>query len=276
MPLLSGTGRRRPDLSHCRTPIRDRWHKQRHPRAGRATFSLVEIVLVMAILLLLLGLALPAFTRMATGSGADLASTMVASQLRLVRQYAITNRVRIAILMPGTQMTTHGGTLLTAAFPEAVAPMTCKTFRPCLVDASNQFVDWVPGTTWTHLPAGIAILEADQDAGSSEVRSGQPPQDGTFSKVNHVPLPVGAPTGDLNGNGSLETDTSGAGAHGDLAHNVRAIVFKPSGRLNSLQRYVTIGEAEHDGAQWAAIRNRANLVDVCVDQYTGRVVVKGP
>lgn len=169
-------------------------------------------------------------------------------------------------------MTTHGGALLTSSFAATLAPVTYKAFRPCLVDANNQFLDWVPGTAWTFLPAGIAILEADMDKGSP----GALPDDGAITRVDHVPLPVGDPQGDLNGNGVLEVDDTGAGSHGDLAHDVRSVVFKPSGRLPSLQCFVTLGEAEHDGSSWVMLRNRRNLVDICIDQYTGRIVVRSP
>lgn len=236
---------------------------------GRA-FTLLELILVLAVILALATLSVPAFERLLFGTGVDQAAGELAVQLRLARQQAIASRQRTALLLPGPEMTSHAGAArLADTCPQALGEFVCRASRICTVDRQNQFVAWIEGAEWHYLPSGVAILEADQDNGSAAAAAGALPHDGIITKVDHILLPAGNIPGDLDGDGVLETDP--AGAHDDLAHGVRALIFKPDGRLASAQRIITLGEAVHDGRQWVVIRNRKNLRDLYVDQYHGRL-----
>ena len=72
----------------------------RPTRNTRRRFSMIEIMLVLVIVSILLIIAMPAFNKLVLGSNVDGGARLVLSQIRLARQYAITNRVRIAVLLP--------------------------------------------------------------------------------------------------------------------------------------------------------------------------------
>jgi len=133
----------------------------------RAHFSLVELLVVMAIMAILMAVVVPAFKSF--GGGVSGASRMVGSQLRLARQYAIAHRKRIAVLMPGLN--------------QGPAENRYVAFRACQVDNQSppNFIAWITGTKWEFLPTGSVIAEADQDSGMQS-----PPNDGTSTLVTGV------------------------------------------------------------------------------------------
>ncbi|HRR28572.1 MAG TPA: prepilin-type N-terminal cleavage/methylation domain-containing protein, partial [Victivallales bacterium] len=64
------------------------------------SFTLVELLVVMAIMAMLLYIATPAFEKMAKGGGSELAARNIYNYLSLSRNYAITNRQFVAVLFP--------------------------------------------------------------------------------------------------------------------------------------------------------------------------------
>jgi hypothetical protein len=126
------------------------------------------------------------------------------------------------------------------------------------------FDRWVENTTWSFLPTGASIMEADDDIG---IKSGSTyqatPVDDTYSVVKNVPLsPIGSGTAD-----------------------VRAVIFAPTGKvLQTAPAWVTIGEAVFSGGNWivkkpasdAKNKSCANQVSIVADAYTGRAIYKYP
>jgi len=198
----------------------------------RHSFTLVEMLLVLVITGILLALVFPAFERLSLGSGVDAAARMVGAQLRLARAYAISNRVRVALLMPRSN--------------DPVTGRRFSAFRACQVDAANKWVAWIPNTKWEMLPAGAVIAEAD-----TLPKCGNPTaEDGNTSYVT-----------------SVDTFSSQVRAiifkpNGQLVGNVDA----------DGKRYVSVVEGFYlFPAINCTIRNAKNLIDISVDAYTGRV-----
>jgi hypothetical protein len=163
--------------------------------------------------------------------------------------------------MPGAEVRDSTGGGLTPTQSQLMAPAYYQAYRCCVVDASQRFIDWIPNTKWEFMPTGTAILEADSDVTPI---TGDP-DDGDYLAVDNVLMPVGALPGDLDNDGTLEPH--------DAVTNVRAIIFKPNGMIPSIQKFVTIGEGSFVSGRWI-VRNRKNMRDIRVDQYTGRITVQ--
>ena len=191
----------------------------------RSRFTLVELLAVMVIMVIIMGIAIPAFDKLTLGTGVDAAARMVGSQLRLTRQHAITKRKIVGLLLPRSEITSPGN-------------VSYAAFRACEVDSTGAFVEWIQDAKWEYLPTGTIIAEADQDSGIDAAG----PDDDSPTLVSGVP------------------DSSG---------DVRAVVFRPTGRIMGLQKIVTIAEGVYQGGP--QLKNDANILNITVDQYTGRV-----
>lgn len=204
----------------------------------RFSFTLVEMLVVLVITGVLLGLAMPAFEHLTVGSGVDAGARMVGAQLRLARQYAITSRKRIALLMPRDD----------EIGPPAVARHYTQ-FRACEYSfngVSTNFVAWIPNTKWETLPTGAIIARMARSM-FSLTGPGDPPTDTSPEVVSNVPGFA-------------------------LASPVRAILFKPNGQLEkSVSQYVWLAEGFPTGTNIAKVRNTKNVIAIYVDVYTGRI-----
>ncbi len=215
-----------------------------HPAALRkACFSLIELLTVMVLLGVLMAVAVPVALKLTSGSSVEAAARVLGAQLRLARQEAITARKPIAVLLPTEHFSAEHQTAYVG-------------FRPCFVtqNASGDWVfdKWVENTGWSYVPAGAYIAEADQDGPTAS--NPQPDlTDGTCSWVQ--------PPTDPDRRAKFV-----------FTAPVRAIIFRPSGRLTSLQRDVTVVEgAVPPGATTPVTKNPRNWVHIEVNQYTGRV-----
>ncbi len=219
----------------------------------RRDFSLPEILAVMVIAGILLGIAVGGFRRLAVGSSVDVGTRTVVSQLRLARQLAVVHRKKIALIMPGPNVSIDSKYRFSA-------------MRIAVVTGSGStyvWKEWLDGTSWVFMPPSASIMEADGDAGIQNADGySRIPSDDNFTTVNLVPLQQ---------------------LGGGVADNVRAAVFSSTGKLQGYTNWVTIGEATFTG-DWV-IRNSANLstnksaanqVSIKIDKFTGNTSVKSP
>lgn len=132
---------------------------QRHGKAVRPRrfrqrrFTLVELLVVLVITGIMFSLVVAPFDAMMGSTGVDGGARMVASQLRLARQYAISHRKRVAVLFPMDQGSDE--------------ERKFTAFRSCEVDSSGQWVDWIDNTKWEYLPAGTIIRDVDATQGAT-------------------------------------------------------------------------------------------------------------
>jgi type II secretory pathway pseudopilin PulG len=105
-------------------------------------FSLIELLLVMVISAIMLGIVIPTFHKVTKGVSVEMAARQLGAQLKAVREYAITNREYVALIMNDTLL-----------------PVGYKTtaYRPCIVNSSYEFQEWVYGERWEFLPEGSQI-----------------------------------------------------------------------------------------------------------------------
>ena len=158
------------------------------PARRRRCFTLTEMLAVIAIMLLLFGIAVAPLGKLLGGSGVNGAARMIGAELRLARQYAISQRKYVAVLMPSDT---------------GPAELRYDNFRSCVTNASEEFVGWIPNTRWEQLPQGTVVSEVDDDYENDDTTN---PQDNATTTVTDVDVDgstydmravVFAPTGRL-------------------------------------------------------------------------------
>ena len=225
-------------------------------------FTLVELLAVIAIVSLLTFIALPSFTKMLKGHGAELAGRTLTTKLNMSRSYAISKRKYVALLMP--QVGNPSGANIPSKY------LNCS-YRTCIVEKNNTdnkyyFHSWIPGEAWEFLPTGTAILEVDEDNGVNLSGTQLAPANGTITTVSPAPLPGTSPNRGVNC-----TDIGGSSS----VTNFAAVIFKPTGGLaDGGSKYIEIGEAIYSpGTLSLILTNKGNLsyVSVSIDNNTGRI-----
>jgi prepilin-type N-terminal cleavage/methylation domain-containing protein len=108
----------------------------------KRAFTLVELLAVLAVMVIVMGIAIPAFTNWGRGQTLDASGRQLSAVLRLARQHAIAHRVRTAVLLPAT-----------------TGPATLRAcgYAVCEVDGNLQWQRWIPNTKAETLYPGIAV-----------------------------------------------------------------------------------------------------------------------
>lgn len=203
--------------------------------AARRCFTLVEMIVVMAIMGVLIALALPALEKMTVGSSVNAGGNMIASQLQLARGYAISNRCRVAVVFPDNSSSTPDNLRL-------------KSVLVCKVDGSNNFLETIPNTKVEMFPVGAFLARLTTDPTN---------YDGTGT----LPVVTGVPSLAVTGtNYGYPSTLSGP-----------TVVYTPRGDLdNQTTLYLTIAEGELNGTS-VIVRNKNNWRKYEINGFTGRV-----
>lgn len=201
----------------------------------RKKFSLIELIAVVAIMAIIMAFALPAFLTMTKGQSVELAAREIGSKLKAVRSYAITNRKYTALVFVTSQP------VLSQNYPY-------KSYRPCIVNSSNVFQEWVPDEKWEFLPSGVIIQDISENiTGYVDGLFGDNTNDITNVIDNNV----------FPGTNSIQT--------------LKGVSFKSTGDLSKgNNKFIAIGEGT-DPTTAAGRHNPSNMAIIKVDQYTGRI-----
>jgi hypothetical protein len=189
-------------------------------------WTLVELLLGLVLMLLLLGMSLPALGKWIQGSELEQATIRIQCRLRQIRGLAVQSRRPIALVMPGQEC--------------PVAEYRRVAFRACYVDAHYGFEDWVGGSSWELLPAGACIRS---------ISMSKSPTAADGCQLVAVPLLLD----------SGETRRVAC----------RVVIYKPNGRLASLQRYLCFA-VDKNGVPDASHGYRL----LRIDQYAGNAKVE--
>lgn len=215
----------------------------------RKSFTLVEILVVLGLMAILLFIALPAFEKLAKGSGVSLAARNLTSKIGMARGYAITNREYVAVLMPKTGLTNdypyRGYKLCTVySTPASAGPPVVYTFKR-----------WLPSEKWEFTPNGTAINHI----------TSQRHEPGTDSNV------ITGTWATFSGEEVSAVNLTEIGPTYNSVNNIRAIVFKPTGKMTVPgNRYIAVSESTYSGTGLIST-NPKNWIDIIIDQFTGRV-----
>ena len=150
---------------------------------------MIEIMLVLVIVSILLIIAMPAFNKLVLGSNVDGGARLVLSQIRLARQYAITKRVRVAVLLPAKDFPSDGTATDSTRYK-------ASSVRSCIGDSNNGFLEYVGKTQWAFLPQSVYI---DDITNADEVDNVNFPEGGSAEVVNDVRSIIFLPSGSVEG-----------------------------------------------------------------------------
>ena len=120
-------------------------------------YTLVELLVVVAIAAVILGIATPAFTAMMKGGAMTSTTRELAAKIKAARSYAVTNNCYVALVFPtGTSLEDTGKT-----------DFYFRCYRPCIVYKNEEdkwvFDSWIDGENWKLMNKGIVINKENND-----------------------------------------------------------------------------------------------------------------
>ena len=176
-------------------------------------YTILELLVVVAIAAVILGIATPAFSVMMKGSAMTSTTRELAAKIKAARSYAVTNNTHVAVLFPTEKDCS-----------DIRLPMNSSVYRPCVVyrEGENKWVfdSWIDGESWHTMERGITMIPFSS-GNDLEFRLREKPWDGGTTKavkgIEKVPL------------GSLK---EALGKDNETPKTVsRAVIFKPNGQL---------------------------------------------
>lgn len=228
-------------------------------------FTLVELLVVICIASLLMGVVLPAFNRMVTGSAVDRLASNLKLRLERAQSQAASSRRHVALILP------HGNTTTWTDSQEQAARLGGS--RMCYVDWNPElseatFRSWVPDEEWS-TPERGAYLVRVTDQVSGIAAEGSPQPTGTNSGLNTL-INHGSAGDDAkplkNVIGTLSPSSTSSPVN-------CAIVFSPNGNVrSSADVYLVVAEAMSDGAALIFPGGAAyNFRALKINRVTGKV-----
>ena len=115
-------------------------------RTVRKFYTLIEIMTVIVIAAILFGIGIPAFTTMIQGSNMTVAIRQLSAKIQAARAYAVTNRCKVAVLLPNVVENSSNIKKDDCCF---------SAYRVCIVDSTKTFQEWIEDENWKTLPSGI-------------------------------------------------------------------------------------------------------------------------
>ena len=195
-------------------------------------YTILELLVVVAIAAVILGIATPAFSVMMKGGAMTSTTRELAAKIKAARSYAAANNAHVALLFP-----TGKDCPLKPAFHSSV-------YRPCLVykdgDGNWMFDSWIEGEPWRSMQKGIIMVPYPDNEPSASSSSIPKPDDKDFAKEEYDKLWDGLNSSEkelyLVKDVPLGALLKGPDKDNDDEYPVhRAIIFKPNGQLADVE-----------------------------------------
>ena len=240
-------------------------------------FTLVELLVVICIASLLMGVVLPAFSRMVTGSAVDRLASNLKLRLERAQSHAASSRRHVAILLPNGDVSGSWST------DKRVINAALGGSRLCYVDKvesddtngfSSEFKRWVPDEDWVAPERGALLVAISS---SDPVDS-----DGNIALSNVIDHNEVKTAGILNGSnknkplkktGNIKFAAENADAASGVNVDDSAIIFSPKGGIRSTADvYLVVAEAMLDGEKVLYPGGQAHNFKVLkINRLTGKV-----
>ena len=195
-------------------------------------YTILELLVVVAIAAVILGIATPAFSVMMKGGAMTSTTRELAAKIKAARSYAAANNAHVALLFP-----TGKNCPLKPAFHSSV-------YRPCLVykdgDGNWMFDSWIEGEPWRSMQKGIIMVPYPGNEPSASSSSVPKPDDKDFAKEEYDKLWDGLNSSEkelyLVKDVPLGALLNGPDKDNEEEYPVhRAIIFKPNGQLADVE-----------------------------------------
>ncbi len=177
-------------------------------------YTLVELLVVVAIAAVILGIATPAFTAMMKGGAMTSTTRELAAKIKAARSYAAANNCYVALVFPTGK-------------DEAKIKTTFnfRTYRPCIVykDSSDEweFDSWIDGENWKTMNKGILIASPGTGTDSEFFFQSASGTVKSVTSVKNVPVERLYKASAKDDEGPVTVK--------------RAILFKPNGQLAGIE-----------------------------------------
>ncbi len=112
-------------------------------------FTIIELLLVVAIAGILLAVAVPSFSRILQGSGPTRAARELIGKINAARAYAVANKTDVAIIFPQDEITALTNQLGYQSY------RTCEVYIQS--GTTITFKRWITGENWNYLPSRVLI-----------------------------------------------------------------------------------------------------------------------
>lgn len=243
------------------------------------SFTLIELLVTIVIISIIVGITVPAFTRLMTGSAVTHAISMVTSQLNMARTEACSSRKYVAVVFLAHDMADDGSGNSWDEDLLAGRIYNRRAFRSCYVNkgvnASGEveytFAGWVNGTRWEVLPQGAYIHFQEKSSQPNGWHLAE------WQDATEV-LNVSDDTRGVDMSGGYD---AGRGSIFQAATDCDAIIFQPNGKpvTTSDERprvVIREGVVESNAGTEILRVNNDNEAKIYVNRFTGAITTVVP
>ncbi|MBO4305059.1 MAG: hypothetical protein J6A21_10775 [Lentisphaeria bacterium] len=253
----------------------------------KQTYTLVELLVVVALAAILFGIGLPAFNTLTKGNAMTSSINEVAGKIKATRAYAVSNACYTALLFPDSA--DEGWSSSSSADSKLRTAITNRTCRPCVVVPRNNenewiFDAWIDGEGWLELGKSVIVSREAKCIDSSEKNCGG---FAYWSKVpsqseltNHGDITLRAPV-DCTYSVDVPRSYLVEGGNSDKVTFLRAIIFRPNGQLVenvvlSLQEGAVIPGSSGSKPEVVATRDVPVYHALGVNKFNGKIIYYTP